>query len=131
MLASARPSRKLQAVAILLFAYKDRRKSSKVQLVSIARECLEDGAVAEEPAAHPIELLNETHRSLILGDPEECAQVCTELMARGSLCLNVKKYTSQMLRGLVQVLLDKGLLREEFREAAEEILERYPEISGA
>lgn len=117
-----RATRALQALAILIFVEKKRPgERSAVSGVSLLRSAIND-SVADDQWPHPVEKFDVTHRSI---------KSATDEMRRGIVrvvfenkAVEPWKYSREELLPLLRLLLDRRLVTDEFRDAAEHLLNR-------
>jgi len=116
-------TRKLQALALFVFASAGGPTRSRIRGIALSRDCLPFGLI-EDAQPHPIAAYRETHRSLLPpSEGEECrAAVKSILLSNGC---ETWKYTRDDLRLLLTNLLARGVITGKWRHTAEALLTEW------
>ncbi len=127
-LLACRPNacRELQALA--LFIFKERSDSTKnvrynIEGVSIHRTAFDASDIIEDTADHPIDGYQETHRSLRTRDEVKLNASAARIIEQE--LFECWEYDIAELSVKLRALVRQGEIREEYRPAAEQLLERW------
>jgi len=118
--------RELQALALFIFLEEgDNDKSGRFNIegVSVDRAAFNARDITEDSADHPIKGYEMTHRSLKTMDSNKRQAYATKIV-QGNL-FECWDYDASELRIRLLFLLDNGEIHEEFRPAAERLLDRW------
>jgi hypothetical protein len=126
-LLSCRPNTacKLHALALLIFdETREPGKKFSVSGVSVNRAAFEAGDVIEDSATHPVIGLEPTHRSLQTKDEQKVELYALKITDEDRF--GVWEYDFVLeLRSLLAILMDNGAIQEEYRPAAQRLIDRW------
>ena len=123
-------SRDLQALALLLFSSKANKATlSRIWILSIRRDTLAAGLVANDPSPHIVDAYNWTHRGLLVKPDTDRASVVTSTIDSGyHRSFYVRDYTADELMPLLRQLMAANLIADEYVDVARSIADVQPHV---